>query len=284
MSKATEEEKGLIEQYILPFFHLRRRYPLMPGKDSEEAEALLMGLSVSELKAFRANMSENARQAALELLKDDEITDLLNDLPFDGSETIAVLGDSISEDAQGWFEILKHLLIISTENEEFTFINGGVAYDTSTDAIRRMDRDILVHEPDWVFVALGTFDAQRLNIAPDRTLIPLSETWENFEIIQNVIGETVTNPIVWISPVPVLSELLDQNPLYEFSIEQEDLNQVRQLVAGKDGVILDPMGHRMGKEAPEAWNYLSDGLHHSLSGHMNTVREVLKKLAKAKDL
>lgn len=282
MSKATEEEKGLIEQYILPFFHLRRRYPLMPGKDSEEAEALLMGLSVSELNAFRANMNENARQAALELLKEDEITDLLDDLPFDGSETIAVLGDSISEDAQGWFEILKHLLTISIENEEFTFINGGVAYDTSTDAIRRMDRDILIHEPDWVFVALGTFDAQRVNIAPDRTLIPLSETWENFEIIQSAISEAVSNPILWISPVPVLSELLDQNPLYEFRIEEEDLNQVRQLVVGKDGVIIDPMGHRMGKEAPEAWNYLSDGLHHSLSGHMNTVREILKKLAKAK--
>jgi len=70
--------------------------------------------------------------------------------------------------------------------------------------------------------------------------------------------------------------------LYEYTIIEEDLQQVRQLVAGKDGVIIDSLGSRMGKEGPEAWNYVADGLHHSLTGHMNTTRLVLKKLSDSK--
>ncbi len=279
MSKASAEEREILEQFMLPFLHLKKRHPLLPGKENEEAEALLMGISVEELKKYRLNFDENAKQAALELLKEDEIVDIITNLPLDGTETFAALGDSITEDAQGWFEILRHLLTISVEKENFTFINAGVAYNTTTDALRRIDRDVLIQEPDWVFVALGTFDAQRLNIAPDRTLVPLSESWENFETIQNILDETISNPVFWITPAPVLNELLSANPLYEYSIEPYDLAQVQQLVAGKSGVIIDSLGTRMGKDGPEAWNYQNDGLHHSLSGHMNVVRLILKKMA-----
>lgn len=281
MNKATEEERALLEQFIIPFYHADRRYPLFPGKNNKEAEAHLMGMDVQELELIRANLSENAKQAALELLKEDDVVDCLNKLPLDGSEIIGVIGDSITEDGQGWFEILKQVLIISTEKPDFKFINAGIAYNTTTDALRRLDRDLMVFKPDWVFVALGTFDAQRLNITPGRTILPLSESWENLEDIQNFVDDNVTNPIIWITPAPVISELLAQHPMYEYSINEVDLAQVRQLVAGKDGVVIDSLGGRMGSAGPEAWNYISDGLHHSLSGHMNTVRLIIKKLAQS---
>ena len=44
------------------------------------------------------------------------------------------------------------------------------------------------------------------------------------------------------------------------------------------GGIVDPKGERMSAEGPQAWNYLSDGLHPSLSGLMITVRDVLRTL------
>ena len=115
MSKASAEEREILEQFMLPFLHLKKRHPLLPGKENEEAEALLMGISVEELKKYRLNFDENAKQAALELLKEDEIVDIITNLPLDGTETFAALGDSITEDAQGWFEILRHILTISVE-------------------------------------------------------------------------------------------------------------------------------------------------------------------------
>ncbi|MCG8373793.1 MAG: SGNH/GDSL hydrolase family protein [Balneolales bacterium] len=275
----SEEERGVLEQFVVPFFHLEKRFPLLPGKNDRAVEAGLIGLSESQVSAFRENMENNAKQAALELLKEEEIINLIDKLPFDGSETIVAFGDSSIEDDQGWFNILRYVLDISVENARFNFVNSGISYNTTTDALRRLDRDVLVHEPDWVFISLGTFDAQRLNIAPDRTLVPLSETWENLATVQQVITEEIENPLVWITPTPVITELQAEHALHDFTIDSRDLSSVTEIISGKTGGIVDPKAIRMGENEPKAWNYLGDGLHPSLSGHLNTAREVLRTLA-----
>ncbi len=281
--KATDEEKGILEQFMLPYYHISKRIPLFPGKNDAKSEAGLFGISEKELESYRKNYNDNAREAALEVLKGDDIVDCLDKIPMDGEETIVAFGDSNTEDAQGWFTILKHVLEISVEKANFKFINAGVSYNTTSEALRRIDRDVLIHEPDWVFTALGTFDAQRLNIAPDRTLLPLSETWENIETIQSILETRVENPLVWITPAPVINEMLAENLLYDFTIEAKDLVSVQHLIAGKDGAIIDASGKRMGREGPHAWNYQPDGLHHSLSGHIETVKAIIKKLAQPKN-
>jgi lysophospholipase L1-like esterase len=281
--KATEEEKGVLEQFMIPFYHMSKRIPLFPGKNNTASEAGLFGITEDELTKYRSNYDENAKEAALEVLKDDEIVDCLDKMPIDGEETIVAFGDSNTEDSQGWFTILKHVLEISTEQSNFKFINAGVSYNTTAEALRRIDRDVVIHEPDWVIIALGTFDAQRLNIAPERTLLPLSETWENIETIQFVLESRVENPLVWITPAPVINEMLEENLLYDFTIQERDLAQVQELVAGKSGAIIDPRSKRMGGQKPQAWNYLPDGLHHSLSGHIETVKVLIKKLAEPKN-
>jgi len=279
MSEQREQEKSIIEQFIVPFFHLERRYPLFPGKKSIEAEAKLLGLSETDLDLNRKNAINNAKQAAIELLKEEEITDLLEQLPFDGTETIVGFGHSTTEDDQGWFQILAELLEIVVDNAKFNFINAGISGNTTSEALRRLDRDVLIHEPDWVFADLGIYDVQRLNITPNRVLLPLSETWENLNSIQETLGEYVTNPIVWLTPTPVISELIEEHLLHEFTIHDKDLAQLIEIISGKKGIVIDPQGKRMG-DGPDAWNYLSDGLNHSLSGHINTVREILKGLVR----
>ena len=278
MAKATDKEKELIHQYLLQFLNLEKKYPLLPGARSKEALAGFVGITEEELNLSRSNFKENARQAALEVLKDEEIIDLIDDLPFDADDTIVAFGDSITDDLQGWFSILQHVLEIAVQGADFTFVNAGLAYETTTEALKRLDRDVLAHKPDWVFVALGTFDAQKLNIATNRTLVSLSDTWENLNLVQEVLGEEMENDVVWITPPPVITELLDQNPLYDFTIEGIDIAQIQELVSGKSGFVVDPRGVRMGAQGPQAWHYLSDGLHPSLSGHIETVKTILKTL------
>lgn len=280
MAKATDKEKELIHQYLLQFLNVEKKYPLLPGAKSLDAMADFIGIAKDELEMSRSNFKENARQAALEILKDEEIIDLIDDLPFDADDTIVAYGDSLTDDLQGWFSILQHVLEISVQAADFTFVNAGVSYETTTEALKRFDRDVLAHNPDWVFVALGTFDAQKLNIATNRTLVSLSDTWENLNLIQEILTEEVENDVVWVTPPPVITELLDQNPLYEFTIENMDISQVQELVSGKKGYVVDPRAIRMGNQGPQAWHYLSDGLHPSLSGHIETVKAILKTLVK----
>ena len=228
-------------------------------------------------------------------MEDGEVAEWIEELPFERGDTIVALGDSITDDLQGWFHIFRHVMEIGLEDADFTFINSGVSYDTSTDALKRLNRDVLDHDPDWVIVALGTFDAQRLHVSPDRPLVSLADYWENMNTIESRVAEVTDNPLVWVTPPPVITEMLQKIRLFNFDLFNEDLASIREILTSKKGYIVDPLGERMNDQddsveeqeeespGPAAWNYLSDGLHPSLSGHVNTVKELIRFLALAKD-
>ena len=281
-NKASDKEKEALEKYLLQFLNIEKHFPLLPGISNNEAIAGLMGIDEKELNKLRNHFSESAKEAALELLKEDDITDWLDDLPFNSDDTIVAFGDSATDDLQGWFEIFKNILNIYVQGADFKFINAGITNNTTSEALRRMHRDVLSHEPDWVIVSLGTFDTIRPKFMPKRTLHPLSETWENLATIGDAIKTVTENPPIWISPQPVIPGLLDEMDLFDFDINEQDLSQIRQILLGKVGYIVDPLGKRMGNP-PEAWYYLSDGINPSLSGHVNTVRELIKTLATAEE-
>src|SRR5699024_6805241 len=290
---ATDEEKEVLEKYLLQFLNLEKRLPLLPGIENPEALAGIMGLEVNELQKMREHFESNASEAAVELLEDGEVVEWLEELPFEEGDTIVALGDSLTDDLQGWFNIFEHVLEIGLEEPAFTLINSGVSYNTSTDALKRLNRDVLDHDPDWVIVALGTFDAQRLHVAPDRSLVSLADYWENLNTIETTVAEVTDNPMIWMSPPPVLPEMLEEIRLFNFDLSNRDLSSYREVLTGKKGYIVDPLGKRMHDEdqnneeededIPAAWNYLSDGLHPSLSGHVNTVKELIRFLALAKE-
>ena len=281
MEKASEKEKEALEKYLIQFLNIEKLFPLLPGVVNTDAVAGLMGLETDELTKLRQLFADNAKQAAMELLKEEEVIEWIDQIPISPDSTVVALGDSATDDLQGWFEIFKYVLEITVPEADFTFVNAGISNNTTTDALRRMNRDVLSHNPDWVIVSLSAFDTIRLSYAPGRTLIPLSETWENLATIQDAIETVTENPPVWITPPPVIPELLEKMELFEFSIENRDLAAVREILIGKKGYIVDPLGKRMGNP-PEAWFYLSDGINPSLSGHVNTVKELLRSLATAK--
>lgn len=280
--KATEAEKEALEKYLLQFLNIEKRFPLLPGISNQKAVANIFGLESDELIKMRDRFAQNAKETALELLKDDEVTEWVDKLPFKPNDTIVAFGDSSTDDLQSWFEILKEVLNIVVDEADFTFINAGISNNTTSDAMRRMHADVLSHNPDWVITSLGSYDAVRLTYAPDRTLLPLSETWENLTTIEDAIKTVTDNPPIWLSPTPVIPGLLDEMELFDFDILDKDLAQIRQVIAGKTGYIVDPLGKRMGNP-PEAWYYLSDGVNPSLSGQVNTVRALLYTLATSEE-
>ncbi len=276
--KATEEEKEALEKYLLQFMNIEKKFPLLPGITNKSAVANLFGLTEGELDTLRDRFHKNAKEAALELLKDDEVAEWIENLPFSPDDKIIAFGDSATDDLQGWFRIFSEVLEISVPDADFTFVNAGESYNTTSEALRRMHRDVLSLEPDWVILSFGSYDALRLSISPDRTLLPLSETWENLAVMEDAIKTVTENPPVWITPPPVIPGLLDEMELFDFDINDKDLAQIRQIISGKTGYIIDPKGARFGNP-PEAWYYLSDGVNPSLSGHVNTVRALLYTLS-----
>jgi hypothetical protein len=277
--KKKELEIAAVKNYLAPYLNLHKVFPLLPGALTLKGQAAFIGLEESELKELRQSYEEISKSAALELLKDDIVMQNIGKLPFETTDRIMVVGDSTADDMQGWFEIFKHTLQIGVDDAEFTFLNSAVYNSTSLDVLRRIDRDLAIYKPDWVIVSVGCHDAEKLHgVGEHRTLVSLAEFWENVAAMESMISEVTQNPIIWMTPPPVITELMQDMPLFNGVIHESDLAGFRELVAGKSGYVVDPYGTRMGYP-PNAWNFLADGFHASLAGHIETVKVLLQTLA-----
>ncbi len=275
-------DKKNILQYLAQFLNVERQFPLLPGVRDVGVVAKFIGLEPQELIDIRSHFDDQTKKAALELLKDEETVGQVQQLPFTENDRIAVLGDSLTDDLQSWFEIFTQMLEIALPDKNLTFVNASVTGDTSCEALKRFDRDIISGEPDWVIIALGTHDAERLNFAAGRTLVSLTEFWENLNTLDLAVKELTKNPVIWMTPPPVIEEMMDESPEFNSIIRERDLVQYRDVISGKSGYIVDPPGSRLGRP-PEAWNYLNDGLHPSLAGHALTVKALLRALTRKEE-
>ncbi len=273
----NKAEKKEILKYLAQFMNIERQFPLLPGTRDVGIVAKFIGIEPQELIDIRSHFDDQAKMAALELLKDETTIEQISQLPFEEGDKIVVLGDSLTDDLQSWFEILTHMLEIALPDKNLSFLNVSLTGDTSYHALKRFDRDVIAEQADWVIIALGTHDAERPNFAANRTMVSLAEFWENLNTLDLAVKDITENPVIWITPPPVIEEMMDESPEFNGIIQEDDLVQYRDVISGKSGYIVDPLGNRMGRP-PKAWNYLNDGLHSSLAGHVHTVKSLLTAL------
>lgn len=276
MTKKNKElETAAIKNYLLPFLNLDKQHPFLPGAKNIAGQAAFIGIGEQDLAVSRQSFVKTVKTASLDLLKEQEVIDNLDKIPFQNDDTIMVIGDSLTDDLQGWFEIFRHLLEIGVDDANYRILNKAVYGSTSLDALRRIDRDLALNQPNWVLIALGSLDAQRLHGTGERTFLSIADFYENISTIESMVGEITQNPIIWITPPPPITELMVDMPLFNGVLLESDLAQYRQVISGKSGIVVDPYGKRLGIP-PDAWNYLPDGFHLSLPGHIETVRWLLR--------
>lgn len=270
-------DRNDILKYLAQFLNIERQFPLLPGTRDVGIVAKFIGIEPQELIDIRSHFDDQAKKAALELLKDETTIEQIQQLPFRENDKILVLGDSITDDLQSWFDILVHMLEIAVPDKNLSFVNASLTGTTSFHALQRFARDVIAASPDWVIISLGTHDAERPNFAANRTMVSLTEFWENLNTLDLAVKDITKNPVIWITPPPVIGEMMDESPEFNGIVQEKDLVQYRDIISGKSGFIVDPLGNRMGRP-PEAWNYLNDGFHPSLVGHVQTVKALLKAL------
>lgn len=92
---------------------------------------------------------------------------------------IVAFGDSITA-LKGWVSMLYGAL--GTE-----VINSGVSGDTTVHALKRIDNDVIAHDPDIVIVNFGMND-QAVNTATGKNLTPIDEYEKNYrKIIEKIL-------------------------------------------------------------------------------------------------
>lgn len=271
-----------IKNYFLPYFQ-GSLSAYLPGIELDlKSKSTLLDLSDTDLKEKLSELDQVAKNAALELLKEDGLIELLEKLPFKDNETVILIGDTSSDEFNGWLSILEHMLKIGLD-KEIKFINRSVTLQTSSDILKNLGQSILSEEPEWIILNYGTSDARRLNYASDRTLISLTEFWENTQSIQLAIESLKTrNPIIWMAPSLVYEESANEFPFFNSSFSNTEIRQFQDIIRDKKGIQVDPYFNRFGKELNQ-WEYALDGVHFSVSGNMKTVKAFIKSMAEYKN-
>jgi lysophospholipase L1-like esterase len=73
-------------------------------------------------------------------------------------QTLVCLGDSITQNDQGYCAMLAVLIAAAYPERRIRVINAGIGGNKAPDMLARLQRDVLSHRPDWVTVNVGIND------------------------------------------------------------------------------------------------------------------------------
>lgn len=80
--------------------------------------------------------------------------------PFVDGDVVAFIGDSITHDGR-WVRFIADFYATRFPQRHVTFLNKGIAGDTTAGVLRRLDRDILSDHPTVAVIMLGMNDVGR---------------------------------------------------------------------------------------------------------------------------
>ena len=282
------KESGLEElspqqfRYVLQFQHKEKTLGQIPGV-SDATIAALWGIDAVTYRRTRDRFAARAEKAAQDLLADPEFAARVDRLPFQPGDTVAGLGDSITDDDQSWLEILRHLLAQRRPKAKITILNEGVSGDTTSQMISRF-LDVVLDEPDWIICFAGTNDARLHGQSPIKTLVSVEETVKNLHMLRH-FGTTQTSARwVWMTPATVIEKQIARDwflSAFELRWHNKDLAAIAAAVVEAAGVHDDPVVDLQAVFGlpPDHKLLLPDGLHPSLKGQKAIVSVLVDTLS-----
>jgi lysophospholipase L1-like esterase len=259
------------------FFHLEKIWGL--GTDcKEEICASIYPVDTEQYRKIIDYYAGNAHRTAEELLASQSFADQVNHLPFRPGQTIAGLGDSITDDLESWLEILRHVLDIQWGMNSVKVVNAGVCGDTTTHAVCRFN-NITLQNPDWIICFIGTNDARRNRLSPNQTTVSLEETERNLTMLRHY-GLTQTKAKwIWISPPPVIENKAAEawgTQSFQAIYLNSDLQHVAKIIRKQPEQVVDL--EQVFGAPPNPNMFLFDGLHPSLFGQKLILKALVDTL------
>jgi lysophospholipase L1-like esterase len=270
----TDEQRD----YILQFQHPEKMLSRMPGV-SPDLVARLFDVSARRREEVRAGFTGAVQSAAREILADPANAEALGRLPLCAGQTCLALGDSITDDWQSWFEILRAVFALRRPGEDVTFVNAGISGDTTTHAICRF-LDVVERQPDWILCFLGTNDCRLHGMSPAKVLVSPAETQRNLEMLRNFGATQTSARWIWVTPCRVVESLIPRHWFLgsmQLMWRNADLDTVAGLVRRMPDPAIDLQGLFDGPGAADL--LLPDGLHPNLAGQKAICRQVIRAWA-----
>lgn len=259
----------MIEMFVR-FTHLDKEFDYLPGM-TPAMMATLLGLDFDTYQRLREEHDAAARQSATGLLTDPEFAARVGRLPFNAGQTVVAIGDSITDDLQGWLEVLRHILDI--RGDAPTIVNLGRSAYTSAMALRRLAPQLTDLRPDWVLCMLGNGDMSRVH---GELQTSVDETERVLRAIRAIGGDTRW---VWLTPPPVHEERVNAFTPFARGLStwrNDDLVALGDRIRAFPDPVVDVQKVYGVPPKPEYQGL--DGVHPSAEGQAATTRALVEKL------
>jgi lysophospholipase L1-like esterase len=206
-------------------------------------------------------------------------------------EIIVAIGDSITQaDTHwtvqghkntiqgGWVTRLGNLLEKDFP-DEYEVVNKGINGDTALGVLRRLDRDVILLQPDIVIIAIGTNDIfAKLNAVPNTTTDYYQTTMTR---IFNKLQLDLPNTPVFVMGMTTVLRKYAHMRFGNFLPPQEDLqtifidynNVLKELAQNFQHFYVD-IPSQWQKDVEESWRLYADGIHPNDAGY-NLMAEIL---------
>ena len=177
--------------------HPEKVFDFLPGMTTANLAALY-GLDETAYVTVCDRFARQARQAAEELLAEPPTAAAVDALALSPGSTVAVIGESTTDAADSWCQILGHLLQLRRPDADIKLVNAAVSGYPTTMCQRVLSGVLLRHRPGWVVLSAGGNDVLRYGAGAEKPLVSIAETARNLAEMRRLVVNSGARP-VWMT-------------------------------------------------------------------------------------
>jgi acyl-CoA thioesterase I len=260
--------------------HPEKVFAFLPGMTPVNLAALY-GLDEAAYAAIRDRFSAQTERAARGLLAEPEFAAAVDRLPFSAGQTLAVIGESTTDAADSWLEILGHLVGLRRPGDAISLVNAAISGYPTTMLQRVMAETLQRHRPGWVTLFAGANDVLRYGTGATKPLVTGTETARNLAEMRRQAAAAGAR-VIWMTPTACDTARIAAYPPFrgqQIWLEDDDLRALDDAIrttAAADTVVdlSDAFG-----SPPDAGLLSADGLHPTLAGQKAIAKRFVERLA-----
>jgi lysophospholipase L1-like esterase len=263
---------------VIQFTHPEKLLAARGFRVVEDRVAEFFGVSREAYFTAREAFTGRVGRVADELLADEAFAARVDQLPFQSAQTVLAMGDSLTDDYQSWFEMLKALVARRRPGDAVRWVNAAMSGNTTLEMVARAS-DAARVRPDWVFILAGTNDARRHGREASAPLLEASDTARQLVQLRALLTQHGPAELVWLVPPSVLPERIAADPFlnrHPVMWNPADVAAAAAVVRGMGGRQVD-VWERFGDPPRGEW-LSDDGVHPSLAGQREMAVAVVEAL------
>jgi acyl-CoA thioesterase-1 len=263
--------------------HPEKVFAFLPGMSGANLAALY-GLDEPAYAAIRDRFAAQTSAAAKELLAEPGFAAAVDRLPFTASQTLAVIGESTTDAADSWLEILGHLMMLRRPADAIKLVNTAISGYPTTMLQRVVSETLQRHRPSWVALFAGANDALRYGTGATKPLVTGTETARNLAEMRCQVAAARAR-MIWMTLTARDTARIAAYPPFQAQqiwLEDDDLRTVDDAIreTAGDGDLVVDLSDAFGSP-PDAALLSPDGLHPTLAGQKAIAKRFVERLAGA---